>query len=83
MAPGEDRVRDRLLPALLRTVRGYGLLVWAYLALNAVTHPETLRMQLTHFAPWPAEGDTAVLCFAASAVAFFVLRLRRSGRSAC
>jgi hypothetical protein len=76
-------VRDRLLPALLRTVRGYGLLVWAYLALNAVTHPETLRMQLTHFAPWPAEGDTAVLCFAASAVAFFVLRLRRSGRSAC
>jgi len=32
-----------------------------YLSLNAVTHPITLRMQLTHLWPWPSEGTVRVI----------------------
>jgi hypothetical protein len=32
-----------------------------YLSLNAVTHPETLRLQLTHLWPWPSEGTVRVI----------------------
>lgn len=46
-----------------------GLVV--YLSVNAVTHPETLSMQLTHLLPWPSEGTVRVLalviCLAAVA----------------
>lgn len=38
---------------------GTGLVI--YLSLNAVTHPETLRLQLTHLAPWPSEGTVRVI----------------------
>jgi hypothetical protein len=61
----------------------YGLLVWAYLAVNSLTHPETMALPLTHFLPWPLEGETAVACFVLSAAAFFILRTgvldRRAG----
>jgi len=43
----------------------------AYLSLNAVTHPVTLQMQLTHLLPWPSEGTVRVIalgiCLAAVA----------------
>lgn len=32
-----------------------------YLSLNAVTHPQTLRLQLTHLWPWPSEGTVRVI----------------------
>jgi hypothetical protein len=60
--------------AALHTVFGYGLLAWAYLCVNSLTHPWTLGMRLTHFAPWPTEGGTAVAGFAASALSLFLLR---------
>jgi len=63
-----------LIRAVLNTVAGYGLLVWAYLCVNSMTHPWTMSMQLTHFVPWPSEGSTAVAGFAASAVALFLAR---------
>lgn len=63
-----------LIRAVLNTVAGYGLLVWAYLSVNSMTHPWTMPMQLTHFVPWPSEGSTAVACFAASALALFLVR---------
>jgi hypothetical protein len=66
----------RLLPAVLRTVFGYGLLIWVYVAANSLTHPVTMSRQLTHFLPWPLEGDTGSVCFALSAVAFLMLRVR-------
>jgi hypothetical protein len=31
-------------------------------------------MQLTHFASWPSEGSTAVISFAVSAAALFLVR---------
>lgn len=68
-----------LTGAALNTVAGYGLLVWAYLCVNSMTHPWSLSMRLTHFAPWPTEGGTAVASFAFSAVALFLTRSRESG----
>ena len=62
--------------AVLHTVFGYGLLAWAYLCVNSLTHPWTIGMRLTHLAAWPSEGGTAVAGFAASAVALFLLRSR-------
>ena len=48
---------------------GTGLVI--YLSLNAVTHPVTLRIQLTHLWPWPSEGTVRVIalgiCLAAVA----------------
>lgn len=38
---------------------GTGIVI--YLSLNAVTHPETLRLQLTHLWPWPSEGTVRVI----------------------
>ncbi len=32
-----------------------------YLSLNAVTHPWTLPVHLTHLAPWPSEGTVRVI----------------------
>lgn len=59
---------------MLRTTFVYGLLMWIYLAANSLAHPETLRMPLTHFLPWPIEGDAALGCFVLSAAAFLTLR---------
>ncbi|HTU76735.1 MAG TPA: hypothetical protein VMG38_24740 [Trebonia sp.] len=38
-----------------------GTALVAYLSLNAFTHPETLRLQLTHLWPWPSEGTVRVI----------------------
>jgi hypothetical protein len=35
-----------------------------YLSLNAVVHPWSLRMQLTHLWPWPSEGTVRVIALA-------------------
>ncbi|WP_059010416.1 hypothetical protein [Streptomyces specialis] len=77
-APDRPRRAPRPGPvdAALRTVLAYGLVVWAYLAVNSLTHPETIALRLTHFAPFPTEGATAVACFAASAAALVALRVR-------
>ena len=79
-APSESRRAARLGAAVLRAVFLYGVLVWAYLALNYVTHPRTVVLPLTHFASWPTEGDAAAACFLASAAAFLALRTARHRR---
>ncbi|MEZ0092693.1 hypothetical protein [Streptacidiphilus sp. EB129] len=75
-------VRRGAVDAALRTVVGYALLVWAYLCVNSLTHPGTTARQLTHFATVPTEGTAAVGCFAASAVALYLLRSRGARRAA-
>jgi hypothetical protein len=67
--------------AALRTIFVYPLLVWAYLDLNSITHPETIHHRLTHFSGWPTEGMTASCSFVLSASALFVLRWRAHRRS--
>jgi len=47
-----------------------------YLSLNAVVHPWTLRVQLTHLWPWPSEGTVRVIgivvCLAAVATRHYL-----------
>jgi hypothetical protein len=69
-----------VLDAALRTTAIYALLVWTYLSVNSVTHPRTIGMRLVHFWSSPSEGTTAVICFAAAAVALFLIRLRGGDR---
>ena len=50
------------------------------IANNAVFHPQTLSMGLTHFAPWPREDTFGIICFAVSLISFFVWNLVRDSR---
>lgn len=70
----------RVLERVLMVVALYAFAGWAYIALNAVVHPESLGWPLTHLASWPHEDTFGIVCFATSfitALAAAVLRGRR------
>jgi hypothetical protein len=50
--------------AVLRAVLVHSAIGWVYIAMNALSHPWTLGLRLTHFSEWPHEGDFGVACFA-------------------
>ncbi len=53
--------------------------LFVYLSLNALIHPATLQLQITHLLPWPAEGTVrveALLLAACSVAAWRYLRAR-------
>jgi hypothetical protein len=52
-----------------------------YLSVNAVTHPFTLTLQLTHLWPWPSEGTVRVLALGICLVAVAVSRYLRATAS--
>jgi hypothetical protein len=56
------------------TIFVFGLLGWAYIALNAEVHPDTLSLPLTHLLPYPREDTFGVMSFLASFVGFFIWR---------
>jgi cellobiose-specific phosphotransferase system component IIC len=69
----------RALEAILITIALYSLAGWIYIALNAIVHPDSLHLPLTHLTSWPHEDTFGVLCFAisfASTLATKVLRCR-------
>jgi len=45
----------KIVQAASFTLFVFGLIGWFYIAVVSVVHPETLTIQLTHFAPWPRE----------------------------
>jgi hypothetical protein len=53
----------------------------AYLSLNAVTHPYTLTLQLTHLWPWPSEGTVRVIGLGICLLAVAVRRYLRAAAS--
>jgi len=53
----------------------FGFAGWFYIAENAVFHPRTLSMQLTHFYRYPHEDTFGAICFAVSIVSFFVYNI--------
>jgi hypothetical protein len=69
--PVARSVGVNLVQAVADTAVVLGTGVVIYLSLNAVTHPFTLRLQLTHLWPWPSEGTVRVIalgvCLAAAA----------------
>jgi hypothetical protein len=62
--------------ALLRTVRLFGFLAWAYIAANSMTHPVTMKIHLTHLANWPHENTFGATAFLSSLIAAVLLSLR-------
>jgi hypothetical protein len=52
-----------------------------YLSMNAVTHPFTLRLQLTHLWPWPSEGTVRVIGLFICLVAVATSRYLRASTS--
>ena len=65
-----------LAQSVAETAAFLGTAVVIYLSLNAVTHPYTLPLQLTHLWPWPSEGTVRVIalgvCLSAVAVARYL-----------
>jgi hypothetical protein len=56
-----------------------GLII--YLSLNAVVHPWSLRLQLTHLWPWPSEGTVRVIALAVCWAALATRRYLRATAS--
>lgn len=71
----------RILKALSFPVFVFGFSGWAYIAQNAVYHPETLPLPLTHLAPFPREDTFGIICFAISFVALFTYMYLRDERA--
>ncbi|HWC57676.1 MAG TPA: hypothetical protein VG621_01850 [Candidatus Paceibacterota bacterium] len=65
----------RFLKALTLTTALYGGAGWLYIAGNAVVHPWTLAMPLTHFLSWPREDTFGIVCYGVSALSLFVYLL--------
>jgi hypothetical protein len=67
----------KIIKALTLTLFVFGFAGWAYIALNAVFHPQSLSWPLTHFLPYPREDTFGVICFAVSMGSFFIWNLLR------
>ncbi len=61
--------------SLTLTLFVFGLCGWVYIALNAVFHPQTLHLPLTHLLPFPREDTFGVGCFLVSFISFFIWNL--------
>jgi hypothetical protein len=68
----------RLIVAVSETAAMLSAALVVYLSVNAVTHPQTLEIQATHFASWPTEGTLRVLALVVCAIAVGVLRYLRA-----
>ena len=66
------------MQAVAETAAFLGTGVVIYLSLNAVTHPFTLRLQLTHLWPWPSEGTVRVIALVVCLAAVAVTRYLRA-----
>lgn len=67
-----------LVQAIAETAAFLATGVVIYLSVNAVTHPITLRLQLTHLWPWPSEGTVRVIALAVCLVAVSITRYLRT-----
>jgi len=70
----------RFLRALSFTVFVFGFAGWIYIAQNAVHHPETLGLPLTHFLPYPREDTFGAACFGISFFALLTYMYLRDGK---
>jgi hypothetical protein len=75
-------MKRRIALEASRTLALYGFAGWVYIALVALVHPDTLGLQLTHFAKYPHEDTFGESCFVVSIISFFIYgMLRSSGKS--
>jgi len=64
--------------AMAETGAILGTAIVLYLSLNEVSHPWTLRIQLSHLAPWPTEGTVRVIGLAVCLVGVAIRRYLRA-----
>jgi hypothetical protein len=78
-------MKRRIALGASKTLALYGFAGWVYIALVALVHPYTLRLQLTHFTKIPHEDTFGEISFVVSGVSFFIYNLLRSleGTSDC
>jgi hypothetical protein len=67
----------RFLKALTLTLSVFGFAGWAYIAGNAIFHPQSLEWPLTHLLSWPREDTFGIVCFAVSFISFFIWNVLR------
>ena len=67
----------RVCNSIFLAVALYGFAAWVYVAATALAQPQTLPLQLTHFARWPRTDTFGELSFVLSFVAFIAYRLTR------
>jgi hypothetical protein len=70
----------KIVKAASFTLFIFGLLGWLYVAAIALVHPETLKLQLTHFALWPREDTFGALSFAVSFISFFIWNMVKDNK---
>jgi hypothetical protein len=68
----------RFMSAALRVAWIYPAAVWVYLGVNFVTHPETVRLGVTHFSSWPTEGMAWITSFFLSMISHAGLQVIES-----
>jgi hypothetical protein len=71
-----------LAVAIAKTIVVLATGVVVYLSVNAVTHPSTLAIHLTHLGPWPAEGTVRVIALFLCVCAGSALRFLLAGSAA-
>ena len=79
--PGPPGPAATLVLAVAETVAVLATGLFVYLSFNAITHPGSLVLHITHLLPWPAEGTVrveALLLCACSAALWRYLRARYS-----
>jgi len=72
----QDKTR-RIIERIFLTIFFFSLLGGLYIVGNGWFHPETLRLQLTHYASWPREDNFGVFCFVVSFFSFLIWNLTR------
>jgi len=66
--------------ALSFTIFVFGFSGWVYISQNAVHHPETLHLPLTHLLPFPREDTFGAICFTLSFIALFTYMYLKEDR---
>lgn len=70
-------MKHRIALEASRTLALYGFAGWIYVVVVALVEPNTLGLQLTHFARFPREDTFGEVCFAVSMVSFFIYSILR------
>lgn len=63
-----------------RTIALYSFAGWVYIVLTALVEPNTLSLQLTHFAKFPRDDTFGEVCFAVSFISFFIYSMLRPAK---
>ncbi len=70
--------KSRITKVAGETLFVFGLLGWLYGVAIQITHPEWLRIQLTHFTPWLRVDIFAIISFILSVIGFIIWRYVRN-----